>query len=586
MLALAILCWSRALTGENAVCMLGILFSVHISITEYTYAMPKLRAYILPGLFTFALGAVVGVTVPYALPLALVVASIGLYVLYRALRGRFALTSILAIGILCIALGILRGSVTLDGLMCTELCASIDKAVTVEGVVIAEPALRDGVQRVTLRSVRDARDHLLATLPSRPQVSYGDLIRVRGVLRAPKDFETDGGGQFRYVDFLHARGNTLLLSGRSVEIMGKTKSGVFIRALFAFKQKIKEVCDRLPSPEGSLLMGMIFGGKDGLPQSVQDDFRVAGLIHIVVLSGENLTIIALLITFFVRKFLGFVSGILASGVIVSAYALLGGMEPATMRALFIVLLVFAGVLIRREANIPRILMIGGLLLLIMNPLLLLDDPSFQLSMLAMLGLLYIGPVIERMLLLRGVPLWLTTYIAPIFGAQLGVLPFVIWMSQSFALYALLANILVLFFIGFLSAYGIILVFVGMLLPSLFTLLALPAEWTLALVLFLAHAFAQLPFASIPLALPGWLIAVAYAGVVYYLYGVWRSGTLSPLAQFTLREEVKLLAKRKIPWIPPEGDSHEIRFDTMSFTFSAPSTLRTPLEQEAVIDWST
>jgi ComEC/Rec2-related protein len=290
-----------------------------------------------------------------------------------------------------------------------------------------------------------------------------------------------------------------------------------------------------------------------------------------------------LITWLIRKFLGFYAGIIVSGLVVSIYAIIGGMEPATMRALVIVLLVFAAILSRREASLSRILLIGGALLVSFNPLLLLDDPSFQLSVLAVLGLIFLGPIIERGMLIRGIPYTWTSYLAPICAAQLGVLPYIVYSSQSIALYALLSNMLVLFFIGVLSIGGIIIVAVGWLVPTLFPLAAFPVSLALSAVLAIAHSVQGLPYALIPIHVSGWVVSIVYTLLVIWIFRRHHDGSLTPLALFTLRSEVNQLAKRKIPWAPPIPDSQGIQFNYNAFAF-APGPRRGQREEEQTINW--
>jgi predicted membrane metal-binding protein len=260
------------------------------------------------------------------------------------------------------------------------------------------------------------------------------------------------------------------------------------------------------------------------------------------------------------------------------------MEPATMRALFIVLLVFFSILLKRQAHLPRIVFIGAALLLIVDPLLLFHDPSFQLSMLALIGLLAIGPLIERALLLRGIAPSVVSYLAPILGAQFGVLPYLMWSTQTFALYAIPANIFILFFIGFLSVGGIAIVFAGMVIPAFFPLVALPVQIALSIVITFAHFVARLPGAILPVHISGSVVSGVYLALSLWLFLRWRHRDLSPLALFTLREEMRLLAKRKIPWSPSVPETVGINLDVSQLAFS-PIGVRRHAEALYDIDWN-
>ncbi|HXK37851.1 MAG TPA: ComEC/Rec2 family competence protein [Candidatus Paceibacterota bacterium] len=550
---------------------------------EYTQLMPRIRDYLLPSLFAFACGAIIGVYTNYALMFGLIIGTSVLIVLPRIFKGNYPLTRILFIALFVFVLGVFRGAALHDQFDCSLLCAKVNTLVSVVGVVDREPEFRDGSERFVVRLTEANDIRVQANIQHAPSLSYGTEVRLTGILREPEDFEGITGALFRYKDFLHARGIMYVMNNARVESLRYDQGNSVIGLLLSFKQKIKEICDRLPSPESGLLMGMIFGGKNGLPANIQDDFRIAGIIHIVVLSGENLTIIALLVMWVIRKFLGFYTGIMVSAFVISLYAIIGGMEPATMRALVIVLLVFVATLLRREVSLPRILFIGAMLLIVYNPLLLFDDPSFQLSVLAMLGLIFIGPIIERSLLTRGIPLLFTSYLAPIFAAQLGVLPYIMYTSQSFASYAFLANALVLFIIGFLSIGGMVVVAIGWVLPSLLSIIAFPVVIALSAVLHIAHGIAQLPYAALPLHISGWFTATVYLFVSVWIFRRYHDGTLTPLALFTLKEEVKQIAKRKIPWAPPIPDVQGIQFNHLDFVFVAEQR-KEKVDTERTICW--
>ncbi len=546
--------------------------------------MLRLREYILPVLYAFALGGVVGVYASYPITLGVVLSMLGLILLVRALRGQYPLTMIIITAIIGCGVGIFRGAAYAETYRCGMLCAKVGIYTEFTGQVVDEPSTLGGGQRFYFKpNAYEGEGTLLVSSGRYPEVAYGDIIHIGGVAKLPEVIESERGADFRYDDFLRARGSILLFRAKSLRVVEPRKGNAIVTKLLDLKGKIANVVKRLPSPESGLLMGMIFGGKNGLPNDVQDDFRVAGLIHLVVLSGQNLAIIAALVTLFIRRLLGFISGTFVSLGVVLAYAIIGGMQPATMRALCFIALVLLSILLKREAHPPRLFFVTLSILLVLDPYMLLDDPSFQLSALAVAGLFFIGPIVERILLARHYPVLVVTYLAPLFGAQLAVLPYLVWSTGQLALYAFPANLVVLLFVGALSIGGLFVVGVGLFFGAVFSLVALPVTAMLSAVLFVAHFFAHLPFASIPFALSATAMLAVYAFIAVYLFFRWRHLDMTPLARYALREEVKALRNKKIPWTPPLPEEHGITLmgSTCSFVFEKTNSHT----REDVIDWS-
>lgn len=75
--------------------------------------------------------------------------------------------------------------------------------------------------------------------------------------------------------------------------IGEGDGGSVRSILFAVKSAfMSRIQSLLPEPHSSLLGGILLGAKESLGRAVLDDFRIVGLIHIVVLSGYNVTLVA------------------------------------------------------------------------------------------------------------------------------------------------------------------------------------------------------------------------------------------------------------------------------------------------------
>lgn len=149
----------------------------------------------------------------------------------------------------------------------------------------------------------------------------------------------------------------------------------------------------LPSPQSGLLSGMVLGSKQVLP----DDFRQAlintATIHIVVASGQNLTILSGLIIG-LASVIGRKRAVGASIGINLFYAHLTGLQIPIIRAAIMNIFASAASLTGRESPVIFALFFSALVMLIYEPLWLFSV-SFQLSFLASFAVMEFAPVFER-----------------------------------------------------------------------------------------------------------------------------------------------------------------------------------------------
>jgi competence protein ComEC len=160
-------------------------------------------------------------------------------------------------------------------------------------VVVNEPDVRDKHQQLTVLS-DGLPGRILVLTELFPQYRYGDKISIQGHLEEPASFEVNTGRVFDYPAYLAKDGIYFQMFYPRIEIISRGEGGSAIKqALFglknAFMDNIRLV---LPEPHASLLGGLLLGIKRSLGADLLDDFRAVGLIHIVVLSGYYITIIA------------------------------------------------------------------------------------------------------------------------------------------------------------------------------------------------------------------------------------------------------------------------------------------------------
>lgn len=391
------------------------------------------------------------------------------------------------------------------------------------GVVVSEPENRDNFRRFVYLS--DNGEKVLVSAPLYSNIQYGDRIKVEGELEKPGTIEDkDGGRDFDYGKYLSKDDIYYTRSFAQVEVISSGHGNPVKSALFKLKRNFVEQAKEIFSePYASLLTGLIVSGKESLPKDILEEFRRAGVIHIVILSGFNITLIAefmrkLFQNLFIYARLPAIpqaaAGAAIAGVIL--FVIMTGAEATVVRAAVMALIVVAAKLFGRNYSAPRALLAAGFVMLLENPKILVFDPSFQLSFLATLGLIYLMPLIDRPL--GGFTAkWakLREIISQTLATQLAVLPLLVYMMGDISLVSLLANILILITIPYTMLVGFLATLASYISVIIAWPISLAAHLLLSWILFISHVLGNLSFASI--AVPP--VSVWVVGLIYFIFAV-------------------------------------------------------------------
>jgi len=398
----------------------------------------------------------------------------------------------------------------------------LQQRVSYEGIVVADPDVRDANQRVEIR-VSNATEStvVLAVAPRYPKVAVGDRVYVSGTLLVPEAFLTDGGRTFRYDKYLQKNDVRFLLNFAYVRVIEEAPWYSIPALLARVKHSFLDgLTSTLPEPYASLAGGIVIGGKSGLGTELKEEFTRSGLVHIIVLSGYNVMIVAewviaaLTLTRLKRQWAA-AAGVLALLVFVG----IAGATATSIRAAIMALIALYARATGRTYEAGRALLFVVLLMLLWNPLYLVFDPGFGLSVTATAGLIWLASRIEIILAFLRNVFW-KDVVATTLAAQISVLPLLLYETGNLSLVALPANIIAIAFVPLAMGFSVIAGFAGILFGSLAPLfaivLAFPAYLTTAYILFVAHEAAALPFAAITLPpFPFWLVLVAYAVLIYF-----------------------------------------------------------------------
>jgi competence protein ComEC len=269
-----------------------------------------------------------------------------------------------------------------------------------------------------------------------------------------------------------------------------------------------------PNQVGEFLKGILIGYTDTLPADIKESFKRTGVSHILAVSGYNMAIIVMLVyQQLINRQVSRSISFWVTIIVMILFTILTGAEASIMRAGIFAALILGAEQIQRYVGGIRPLILCATILVIINPFYIAYDIGFQLSFLAVIGLIIYGQIFKTYT--EGIPsLGLLPMIGETFFAQLLVLPILIYYFGQISIISILANILIVPIIPLVMAWGSI--------TSLFLNLSIftyPLVVIIQLVLSVNQYLANISWASINTPkISGFMVILIY--IIFALWYFW------------------------------------------------------------------
>jgi len=422
--------------------------------------------------------------------------------------------------------------------------------VRLRGTVISPPVAGDRTQRFIVEAderlvgdpPRRAQGRVFVGAPLDPPIARGRRVEIVGVLRSPREGTNPGELSERAYLARRGVGATMMVGdGRLIRILGPGRLGPVTHFSDAVHEKILALLERSsvrPYRETSarLMASLLFGLQAAAPPpEIVQSFRAAGTLHILVVSGTQVSLLFALIFLpgshlarwrrrtdagTLRWRPGRIA-LLGALLATIAYAVVSEGGESVVRAAIMAGLVAVALLLRRTPRIAdehvlqvdkyTLLAAAAVALLVWRPVLLFD-PGLQLSFAAVLGLTALaGPLARQLAFL---PRPVAFGIGGVIAAQLATAPVLLSHFHTFPLVGFVANLVVVPLAGVLLVTGLAAATGAALSPALVFPLGWLNGWLVWLMVRLSAAFAALPGAS-----GRWLVAPPSAVQCVLCYGL-------------------------------------------------------------------
>lgn len=368
-----------------------------------------------------------------------------------------------------------------------------------------ELVLRLNVLRINGHEIQG---NIWTSVSANADVKRGDIVTIRGKLN-------EGFGSFA--------GSMYRASMISVQRPQPGDVARQVRDQFA-----DGVRTAVPEPQASLGIGYLVGQRRALPPELSEALQIAGLTHVIVASGYNLTILVRLARRLFIKISKYLAALSAGSMIVGFIAITG-VSPSMSRAGLVAGLSLLAWYYGRKFHPLVLLPFAAAATLLVNPSYGWNDLGWQLSFAAFAGVMIVAPLAQRYLFGDEKPKLVRQILGETIAAQIITLPILVMAFGQFSNVAIIANLLILPLVPLAMLLTFITGIGALFIPFLAGVIGVPVSLLLQYMTSIATYLAQLPWAQSEM-------VVNTAGAVSYycilsitcLY-VWRK------TKFNLRE---------------------------------------------------
>lgn len=336
---------------------------------------------------------------------------------------------------------------------------------------------------------------ILLTTPLYPEYKISDILEVACKINQPGIIVDDDGSQFDYSKYLSKNNIYATCYRPRLKIIGQQQDISFY--LGKSKQYFfNNLNNYLIEPASSLSKAILLASRREIPQDLRNKFAQVGLSHVIAISGLHMAIIvwllqSLLMGLGIRRQTSFIYLFL----FLFIYLYLIGFVPSAMRASLMVIMVLLGPILRRQTMSVYSLILAADIFVLVNPNLLVYDIGFQLSFLAVLGLLWYVKFFNKILIFIPQKFKLREVLSVTLAAQVLTWPLIVYYFKIFSVIAPLANFLVLPLLPAILLLSLLLALVGF-VPILASIISWPLFICFKIIIIITEYLSQIPGAYI------------------------------------------------------------------------------------------
>ncbi|MDP3732751.1 MAG: ComEC/Rec2 family competence protein, partial [Candidatus Omnitrophota bacterium] len=245
-----------------------------------------------------------------------------------------------------------------------------------------------------------------------------------------------------------------------------------------------------------ILDAMILGERRNIPVLINNSMMKTGTVHILVVSGFNVALVAFVIVLFLKlaRIPKAIRFFIATPLIIIYCLMTGASTPVVRAGIMAIVLMFA-YLIKREADIYNSLALAAIFILAINPRQLFDI-GFQLSFVSVISIVYLYPKLKSFLPQSVLRIKYIRFIVEgclvSFSAWLGTMSLVAYYFRIFSPVTVLANIFIVPLASLITLCAFSLIAMEFICPFLAPFFAYSSEFAVCLLLNINALLIKLP----------------------------------------------------------------------------------------------
>ncbi|MBN1849143.1 MAG: DNA internalization-related competence protein ComEC/Rec2 [Deltaproteobacteria bacterium] len=422
--------------------------------------------------------------------------------------------------------------------------------IIIEGTVIQPMRIDGDIARVdimTERVIRDGKslhlkEKIFATIYNHPQIfSPGDRIRFPAKLRPFRNFNNPG--RYNYSLSMSLKGyccSASVSDGRYIVPMGKGRLGFPWAVVEQCRRPIRQFfTEKLSARNQAVLSALILGERQNISPDLREPFNVTGLGHILAVSGLHIGLIAWLSFGIFKRLFSFShywmlkidirkAAAVTTCIPVVIYTFLAGFQVSSQRAMIMVLAFLFSIILEREKEMWSTLALASLIILALDPTALFSI-SFQLSFLAVVGILWLAPPVQSLvpkLFQQDEQKFLYSHlysygigmIVVTFSAVLFLLPVTSFYFHRIPMISIPANLTTVPILGFwVLPLGLLSGILAHIIPSIAYVFLQLTSWGLDGMMAVIQFWARLQWASFWVVTPNMFEIILFYGLLFTIF---------------------------------------------------------------------
>ncbi len=399
----------------------------------------------------------------------------------------------------------------------------------VTGTIIKEPDERLTYTNLTLK-VDGVSGNLQVRTDTFPKYSYGDRLKISGEIRVPEKLD-----DFDWQGYLLRHDIQAISFNPTITVLQKKTHMSALGAMIMLKKSIQEkIQQSISGVEANFLSAILLGNKNGISEFWKDIFSITGTSHVIAVSGMHVSIISSLLFIFLAS-IGLNRKQIFWGIVlvILGYVAIIGFSASIVRAGIMGFLVLLALKIGRVSSAKNAFTFTMAMMLLINPLLLRYDIGFQLSFMAVAGILFLWPVLEEKTENWPNPLKIKSLFLVSLSAQILTLPLVVHQFGKVSVVAPFVNLIVVPLIPVIMILGIAPLFLFFAPSVILRILWLPYKEVSGTMLAVLKYVSKIPIASFETSISWqWMIAIYFVIAVLIIFWT-KYGQASKRAQDNL-----------------------------------------------------